>query len=39
LALAVGEQPLKTFLSLSLGVIPWCLGFAIALSWGISVVK
>lgn len=39
LALAVGEQPLKTFLSLSLGVVPWCLAFAAALSWGISAVR
>jgi len=39
LALAVGEKPLKTFLSLSLGVIPWCLGFAIALSLGLSIAR
>lgn len=39
LALAVGERPLKTFLSLSLGVIPYCLGFAIAIAWGVSLVK
>jgi hypothetical protein len=31
LALAVGERPMKTFLSLSLGVLPWCVGFAAAI--------
>lgn len=39
LALAVGERPLKTFLSLSLGVIPYCLGFALAIGWGVSMAK
>lgn len=39
LALAVGERPFKTFLSLSLGVIPWCLGFALAISFGLSIAK
>lgn len=39
LALAVGEKSLKTFLSISLGVIPWCIGFAAAISWGVSALK
>lgn len=39
LALAVGEKSLRTFLSISLGVIPWCIGFAAAISWGVSAVK
>lgn len=37
LALAVGEPPLKTFLSLSLGVIPYCVSFATAITWGVSL--
>jgi membrane protein YqaA with SNARE-associated domain len=39
LALAIGERPLKTFLSLSLGVVPYCIGFACAIAWGVSIVK
>jgi len=37
LALAVGEKRWAAFLSLSLGVIPWCIGFAVIFSMGFKL--
>ena len=39
LALAVGEHPLRVFLALSLGVIPWCLLFAALVGAGIKITR
>ena len=39
LALAIGERPKRIFLSLSLGVIPWCLLFATLLGLGIKITR
>ena len=37
LALAVGEKRWAAFLRLSLGVIPWCIGFAVIFSMGFKL--
>jgi len=39
LALAVGERPLRTFLSLSLGAVPWSIGFALVLGFGLRLAS
>ena len=39
LALAVGERPLRVFLSLSLGVIPWCILFTALVAAGIKITR
>jgi hypothetical protein len=39
LALTLGEKPLKAFLYLSLGVVPWCVGFAVAFSQAANLAK
>lgn len=38
LALAVGEKPFRTFLSFSLGVVPWCIFFAIFVAAGVKLI-
>jgi hypothetical protein len=38
LAIAVGERPAATFLSLALGAIPWCLAFATMLALGFKLI-
>jgi len=39
LALAVGERPARIFAALSLGVIPWCVGFCILVSLGVKIAR
>lgn len=39
LALAVRSSPLRIFLALSIGVIPWCILFAVLLGLGIKIVR
>ena len=39
LALAVREVPLRVFLALSLGVIPWCILFTVLVGYGIKIVR
>ena len=39
LALAVGEKPLCVFLSLSLGVLPWCILFGVFAAAGMQVIR
>jgi len=39
LALAVGERPLRIFLSLSLGVLPWCVLFAALVGAGMKITR
>lgn len=37
LALAVGEKSLRILAALSLGVIPWCVAFAVLTAWGVKL--
>lgn len=39
LALAVGERPGRIFAALSLGVVPWCVGFSILVSLGVKIAR
>ena len=39
LALAVGERTIPIFVALSLGVIPWCLLFAVLVEFGVKIAR
>lgn len=39
LALAVGERTIPIFVALSLGVIPWCLVFAMLVEFGVKIAR
>jgi len=39
LALAIGESSLRTFLAISLGVIPWCLGITMVIMLGFKAAS
>lgn len=39
LALAVGERPARTFVALSLGVVPWCILFAVLVGFGVKIAR
>jgi hypothetical protein len=39
LAIALGERPWRTFAAISLGVVPWCAGFAAVVSVGGSLLQ
>lgn len=38
LALALGEKPVRVFAALALGVLPWCVGFALVVELGLMAV-
>jgi hypothetical protein len=38
LALALGEKPARIFVALVLGVLPWCIGFAVVVELGLMAV-
>jgi hypothetical protein len=39
LALAVDGRPLRIFIAFSAGVIPWCVLFALLVSFGVKIVR
>lgn len=39
LGLALGVSPLRITLAISLGVIPWCVGFAAATALGLEIIQ
>lgn len=39
LALAVGERAVRVFVALSLGVVPWCILFAILVGLGVKIAR
>lgn len=39
LALAVGERAARVFVALSLGVVPWCVLFAVLVRFGVKIVR
>lgn len=39
LALAVGERPIRVFVALSLGVVPWCILFSCLVGFGIKIAR
>ena len=39
LALAVGERAVRVFVALSLGVVPWCVLFAILVGFGVKIAR
>jgi hypothetical protein len=39
LALAVGERAVRVFVALSLGVVPWCILFAILVGFGVKIAR
>ena len=38
LALALGEKPFRVFAALAMGVLPWCVGFALVVELGLMAV-
>jgi hypothetical protein len=39
LALAIGERAVRVFVALSLGVVPWCVLFAVLVGFGIKIAR
>jgi hypothetical protein len=39
LALAIGERTLRILAALSLGVVPWCVVFAVLTSFGVKLAS
>ena len=39
LALAIGERAVRLFVALSLGVVPWCVLFAVLVGFGIKIAR
>ena len=39
LALAVGERPIRIFVALSAGVIPWCVIFCFLVGFGVKIAR